>query len=64
MGWGKFLDGHVEKRLILSGLFFPDLGTPFVESLIPLKEQDNLSVIGNLVGKLRMLSQVPTELHS
>ena len=63
MGRGEFLDGHVEKGLILSCLLFADARTPRVEFLIPFKEQDNLSVIGNLIGKLRMLSQVPIKFH-
>lgn len=63
MGWGEFFDGHVEKRLILSCLFFADPGTPLVKFLIPFEEQDNLGIIGEFVGKLWMLSEVPIELH-
>ena len=63
MGWGKFLDGHAEKGLILSGLLFADSRTPCVEFLIPFEEQNDLGVIGDFVGKLRMLSEVPIELH-
>src|SRR6266850_1332087 len=63
MGWGEFFDGHVEKRLILSCLFFADPGTPLVEPLIPFEEEDHLGIIGDFVGKLRMFSEIPIELH-
>ena len=63
MGRGELLDGHVEKGLILSGLFFADARTPRVELLIPFEEQDNLGLIGYFVGKLRMFSEIPIELH-
>jgi hypothetical protein len=63
MGWGKFLDGHVEKGLILSGLLFADPSTPLVEPLVPFEEKDHLRIIGNFFGKLRMLSEIPIELH-
>jgi hypothetical protein len=64
MGWGEFFDGHVEKGLILSGLFFADASTPRIEFLIPFEEENDLGIIGNLFSKLRMLSEIPIELHS
>ena len=63
MGWGEFFDGHVEKRLILSCLFFADPGTPLVEPLIPFEEQNDLGIIGDFVGKLWVFPDVPIELH-
>ena len=63
MGWDKFLDSHVEKGLILSGLFFADPGTPRIEFLIPFEKQNDLGIIGDFFGKLRMLSEIPIELH-
>ncbi len=63
MGWGELLDGHVEKGLILSGLLFADARTPRVEFFIPFEEQNDLGMIGDLVGKLRMFSEIPIELH-
>lgn len=53
----------IEKGLMLSGLFFADARTPCVECLIPFKEQNDLGIIGNFVGKLRMFSEIPIELH-
>jgi hypothetical protein len=44
-------------------LLFADSRTPRVEFLIPFEEQNDLGVIGDFVGKLRMLSEVPIELH-
>lgn len=63
MGWSELLDGHVEKGLILSGLLFADARTPRVEFLIPFKEQDHLGIIGDFVGKFRVLSEIPVKLH-
>jgi hypothetical protein len=63
VGWGKLLDGHIEKGLILSGLFFANPGTPLVEPLIPFEEEDHLGIIGNFLGKLRMFSEIPIKLH-
>ena len=63
MGWGELLDGYVQQRLILSGLFFTDTRTPIIESLVPFEEQNDLGIIGNFLGKLRMLSEIPVELH-
>jgi hypothetical protein len=64
MGRGELLDGHIEKGLILSGLLFADARTPGVECLVSFKEEDNLGIIGDFFGKLRMLSEIPIELHS
>ena len=63
MGRDKFLDSHVEKGLILSGLFFADPGTPRIECLIPFEEQNDLGIIGDFFGKLRMLSEIPIKLY-
>ena len=63
MGWGEFLDGYVQQRLILSGLFFTDTRTPIIEFLVPFEEQNDLGIIGNFLGKLRMLSEILVELH-
>jgi hypothetical protein len=63
MGRGELLDGHIEKGLILSGLLFADACAPRVECLIPLEEQNDLGIIGNFLGKLRMLSEIPIKLH-
>ena len=63
MGRGELLDSHVENGLILGGLLVADLSTPLVECLIPFEEQNDLSIIGDFVGKLWMFPDVPIELH-
>jgi len=63
MGRSKLLDGHIEKGLILSGLLFADAHAPFVEILIPFEEQNDVGIVGDLVGKFRMLPQIPIKLH-
>lgn len=63
MGWGKFLDGHVEKGQILSGLLFADPSTPRVEPLVPFEEKDHLGVVWDLVDKFWMLPHVSVELQ-
>lgn len=63
MGGGELLDGHVEKGLILRGLLLADTRTPCVELFIPFEKQNDLGIIGNVLGELRMLSEIPVKLH-
>ena len=63
MGRGELFDGHVEQRLILSGLLFADARTPLIEILIPFEEKNNLGVVWDLVDKFRMLPHVSVELQ-
>ena len=64
MGWSEFLDGHVQQGLILNGLFFTDPCAPLVELLVSFKEQNDLSIVRDLVGKFGMFLEVPIELHA
>lgn len=64
MGWGEFLDCHVEKRLILFRLFFADSRAPLIELLISFEQQDDLRILKYLADKFRMLPDVTIELQS
>lgn len=64
VGGSQLLDGHVEQGLTFSGLLLPNARTPAVKLVIAFEEQNNLSIMRNLVGKLWMLSEIAIEFHS
>ena len=63
MGRTQLLDHHVDERLARFRLLPAHTRAPLVEFLVALQQQDYLSVIGDLLAKLRALSNVPIKLH-
>jgi hypothetical protein len=64
MGGSKLLDGHIEQRLIRSGLLSAYSDTPLIEALISFEKEDHLGIIGDFVGTFWVFSEVPVKLHS